>query len=310
MKKNHIKILGLSALFSSGFFYSFAGNGGNGNDKKAANDAKIEKALKTVAFYQDDIVKEVMKSIPSPVELSTIMKEINTDYDKSVLCNPDNAKKYNTEYKQALNLGLYSTDLGYASIYKKRQDALAYLNSVRDIAKELTLGNFFDAQSIKESNRMLENDSLVHYATVKFDEINGHLVNQSRQNVSILMLTGGWVEALHLAGKVYEKKPAAVLKEKIGEQKYALDQIIIILNLYSDKNQYKTIVSKMNDLQEIFNGIEVRYTAVPGGVQESYDKEGLPVFSGGEVSEVLITDKHIKEIKDLVGKIRAEIIEY
>jgi hypothetical protein len=67
--------------------------------------------------------------------------------------------------------------------------------------------------------------------TKNFNNINGYLQQQKRANLSILILTGGWLEALHITCQVVEKNPNNdALKERIGEQKIILENIMLLLS--------------------------------------------------------------------------------
>ena len=65
-------------------------------------------------------------------------------YNGSLLNQSDNLPKYNNNYKKALNLGVYGTDLGYTNIYGQNQDGIKYISSIKSLADELNIGQFFD----------------------------------------------------------------------------------------------------------------------------------------------------------------------
>src|SRR5687768_1496297 len=63
-------------------------------------------------------VNDILHRIPSPLEISVLLKESGRKYNAGFLNAPDNLSRYNTNYKRALNLGIYGTDLGYTNIYE------------------------------------------------------------------------------------------------------------------------------------------------------------------------------------------------
>src|SRR5688500_16735654 len=60
-------------------------------------------------------VNEILHRIPSPLEISVLLKESGKKYNSEFLNSPENLSRYNTNYKRALNLGIYGTDLGYTN---------------------------------------------------------------------------------------------------------------------------------------------------------------------------------------------------
>src|SRR5690606_27992983 len=116
---------------------------------------------------------------------------------------PDNSSRYNTNFKRALNLGIYGTDLGYTNIYEQTQDGVRYMSTIRGLANELNIGQFFEMETI---SRLVSNsndlDSLLLITTQNFNSINHYLQSERRSHLSVLLLTGGWLEALHIPCEV------------------------------------------------------------------------------------------------------------
>ena len=141
MEKKYLGILTLILILSYGK--------NNATDRVDENKEKAKKTL-TTTRQSGDIITEIIKSIPSPIEITSIVKSVEKNYRKQDL-NPHSAvSKYNTNYQKALNLGVYGTDLGFANIYGKNQDALDYLSSVRKLADGLSIGQFFDFATIRK----------------------------------------------------------------------------------------------------------------------------------------------------------------
>ncbi|NNE55999.1 MAG: hypothetical protein HKN32_08270, partial [Flavobacteriales bacterium] len=54
---------------------------------------------------RDETVKKIIYSIPSPVEMASLLQKSGVEFDSSILNPVDNSSKYSTAKKQALNLG-------------------------------------------------------------------------------------------------------------------------------------------------------------------------------------------------------------
>jgi len=273
--------------------------------EEVVDDAAVDPGSREIP---EEIINDIIQSIPSPLEISILIKDM-AEYNKSMLNNPDDVTKYNTQYKQALNLGVYGTDLGYANINGKNQHALSFLSSVKKLADGLSIGQFFDYNTIKklaESNNNL--DSLILTTTTNFEKINYNLRQQKREHLSILLLTGGWVEAVYLTVEVYKgmAEPNPLLREKIGEQKIVLDQILLVLDVYKKKPNFSTLINDLSELQKIYDQIEIETIYAPPTMKEV---NGTLVIVDNTTSTIKITDADIEKISSLIKSIRSKVIK-
>src|SRR5688572_25435127 len=94
-------------------------------------DAKVEIDLVSVNF-------------PSPNKLSKKLSGAGISYNKGLLNS--NGKSFSTKSSQAIGLGMYGSDLGYACAFNSQQDALNYLQDIGKLADALGIGTAFDAE--------------------------------------------------------------------------------------------------------------------------------------------------------------------
>jgi hypothetical protein len=276
----------------------FASNGLNDCPAPVVNAIEIRQ--------DNSIIKEIIESIPSPVELSMVIKDQEGLYSKTYLNPTANESKYNTSFKQALNLGIYGTDLGFANIYGRYQDITSYLNVVQGLAEDLSIGQFFEIEQLRKLAESQNNiNQLIAETTSNFDKINFHLREQNRDNLSILMLTGGWVESLYLTTRVYEKSKNEVIREKIGEQQVVLGQIMLVLDMYKSNPEFADLVNDLHKLEDVYSQIEME-TTYGEATQELVD--GQLVAVGGSSSTVNITDADVQSISSIVRSIRNKMI--
>ncbi|MDO1446069.1 hypothetical protein Q0590_07395 [Rhodocytophaga aerolata] len=279
------------------------------NNKQPSEQAfldSLDNAKVQTPPVSKEVLGDIIQSIPSPLEISSLIKNSGVKYDKNVLNSTNNLSNYNTNYKRALNLGIYGTDLGYANIYSQNQDALHYLDAVRTTADGLSIGQFFDFNTIRSLATNSNNlDSLLLITTTNFEKINKHLQEQERSNLSILILTGGWLEALHLTCAVENKYPSQTFKERIGEQKVILDQLLLLLSFYNQDANIQSLIADLTDLQKQFEKVEVTYT-----YQESTMKEvdGVLMVVDNSTKKINMTPEDLKSIQAAASAIRNKII--
>ena len=249
---------------------------------------------------------EILSNImPSPVELSALIKDVGAAYDKSILNSSDKAEGYSSKFARALNLGVYSTDLGYAAIYKQNTDAFMYLNSVRKIAESLSIGKYINYANI--TKLALENDlnALLDETTRTFEKINGHFQKNDNDKLSVVMLVGGWIESLYLTCEVAKKKKSKTLDTRIAEQQLVLKQLMPILKKYTGADMVK-LTADLAQLEKLYGNLKIDYkegktsTKEVGGVLEVVDNN---------TSEIKINPNDLKMILDTTAKIRKKIVK-
>lgn len=256
----------------------------------------------------EEVIGDILQGIPAPLEISVLLKESGKKYNGSYLNSPDNLSKYNSNYKRALNLGVYGTDLGYTNIYEQNQDGIKYMASIKELADGLNIGQFFEIETIGRLATNSKNlDSLLLITTQNFNSINHYLQTQSRANLSVLLLTGGWLEALHIVCEVAKSNPEnKELQETVGEQKVILENIMLLLSFYKDSDpNMASLLTEMQELKKSFDKVNITYT-----YKESTFEivDGVMVIKDNSTSTIDITPKDVEDISTITQSIRTKII--
>ncbi|MDR6239034.1 hypothetical protein [Aureibacter tunicatorum] len=295
-------------------FFSILAFYGCGNDGKKNNDDQaFINSLDSMTLEQptvsEEVVGDIIQQVPTPLEISFLIKNSGAKYTNEILNNSDKVTSYNSNFKKAINLGIFGTDLGYANIYNENQDALDYLTSIKSLSNDLNIGQFFDFKTIKRLATNSQNlDSLLLITTKNFNKINSHLQDNRRANLSVLILTGGWLEALHVTNQVYASNLAnEELKEKIGEQKIVLDNIVLLVDYY--KNTDPNIADLSTDLKllsDAYSGVDFEYD-----YQEPkfVERDGQLVIEDNSTTIVKVSQEQIQDITKIVEQIRNKLID-
>ena len=282
------------------------------DSKKKIDETAYNRSVDTTTTegpaISEEVIGSIIQQIPSPLEISVLLKESGTQYDRSLLNSPENISKYNSNYRKSLNLGIYGTDLGYTNIYEQNQDGLDYMAAIKELADGLSIGQFFDIETIGRLATNSKNlDSLLLITTQNFNNINRYLQEQNRANLSVLLLTGGWLEAMHITCQVSAKDPGnKELQETIGEQKIILENIVLLLSFYNevDKNM-ASLLEDMKTLQAEYENIEIIKTYKESTFEVV---DGVMVIKDNSSSEIKITEENVNKIKDVINSIRKKII--
>ncbi len=278
------------------------------NSGKKTDDQEFLNSLDSTqqVGVDEEVINSILDQIPSPLEISVLLKQSGSKYDASLLNNPDNISKYNSNYEKALNLGVYGTDLGYSNIYEKNIEGINFISSIKSLADDLSIGQFFDIQTIGKlaaNNKNL--DSLILITTLNFNHINHYLQTQGRDNLSVLLLTGGWIEALQITSQVTAKNPSKELFEKIGEQKIILEQIMLLFSFYTDDANMAGLLKELEHLKAAYEKININYTYKESSMEIV---EGVAVIKDNSTTTIDITEQNVEEIRSIVNSIRTKII--
>lgn len=255
----------------------------------------------------EEVINSILDQIPSPLEISLLLKESGSKYNPELLNSTNNLPKYNSNYRKALNLGVYGTDLGYTNIYGQNQDGIKYISSIKSLADDLNIGQFFDVETIGRLATNSKNlDSLLLITTLNFNHINHYLQSQSRDNLSVLLLTGGWLEAMQITCQAAAKNPDnKELQEKIGEQKIILEQILLLFSFYEGDENMSSLHTDLKQLKAAFDKININYTYKESTMEIV---NGVAVIKDNSTTTIDITPQNVEEIKNLTNSIRNKII--
>jgi hypothetical protein len=283
-----------------------------GSSDKKTDEQDFMQALDSAASdtptISEEAIGDILQRIPSPLEISVLLKESGRKYDAGILNNPNNLSKYNTNYKRALNLGVYGTDLGYTNIYEQNQDGLKYISSIKSLADGLNIGQFFDVETIGRLAANSRNlDSLLLITTQNFNSINAYLQSQNRANLSVLLLTGGWIEALHIVCAVAQNNlDNQQLRETIGGQKIILENIILLLSFYKDQDEnMASLLTDLEALKRAYDNVKITYIYKESTFEVV---DGVMVIKDNSSSSIEITSEDITNIGNLTDSIRNKII--
>lgn len=280
---------------------------GSKTDEQAMLDSLEATEIKGPSI-SEEVIDDLLQEIPSPLEISVLLKSSGKKYDLTYLNPADNISKYNNNYQKALNLGIYGTDLGYTNIYEKNQDGLKYMSSIKSLANDLNIGQFFDIETIGRLATNSKNlDSLLLITTQNFNSINRYFQEMRRSNLSVLLLSGGWLEAMHITCNVAVTDPKnKELQEKIGEQKIILEKVMKLLSFYkeSDKNM-ASLLADLEVLKKVYDNVTITYVYKESTFEV---KDGVMVIKDNSTTTVAITPEQVSEIKNITSTIRNKII--
>jgi hypothetical protein len=273
-----------------------------GGDKKDAEKDDVIEVQDTIKTAVLNLNGELF-SVPSPVQTALLIQKSGISYDKSVLSTSNKVNTYSTDYSRAFNLGIYGADLGYVSLYNQTQDALGYLAAIKQLSDKLGISAAFDAATMERIQKNITNkDSMMALVGLAYRSSDAYLKNNQRNDISTLILAGGWLESMHFSVLAYKTKPGEAIRERIAEQKQALNSLVKIMSSNST-SEVAEISTMLSDLAKIYNDVQLKYTYVEP-VTDTLKK----MTYINSTTQVLITDEQLNLISNKVLEIRNKIV--
>jgi len=165
------------------------------------------------------------------VDMSKLFKVEGSVFNLSYLNPAGNVSSYLVAGKKALNLGVYAVDLTYIRSYDQMEKARAYFDAMRKLSGDLGIPNDFVLKmSDRFDKNMNQKDSLMKLAHEIYKTTEAYLKKNDRGSSSLLIILGGWTEALYISTKIAQEVPANTeILTKIADQKSSLTELLAVL---------------------------------------------------------------------------------
>jgi len=261
----------------------------------------IDETLIDLETYMSTAIGGKIFSIPSPIQMSILLKEEIGIFNSEMITDPSVISKYSTTHKKALNMGDYGADLGYATIFENNTTAVSYLATIESLAEDLSISGAFDESLM---NRFIDNgnnqDSMLVIMSDAYRSGDEFLKNNKQHDVATLILTGGWIESLYFATASYPYKSSQEIANRIGEQRSSLLNIIELLELHNTEDYYTELIGMLKDLKVDFDLIEYSYkyvkpkTNIEEGITHVKSKTSV-VIKEDVMASIIAKVKEIRE---------------
>ena len=254
--------------------------------------------------YINDTPKAIFYGLYSPVEVSTILSDVELEYKPEYFLPTEWAKEYSSSSKLAIGLGLYGADFSMIKMFSNTEDAIKYMEAISILSEKLGVPpELLNEFSQRVGSNISNIDSLSMIAFETFSEVSDYLVDSGREHSMSLILLGGWTEGLYIAMKYIEEdgKTDKKIIEKVIEHKYSLNFLMPML-----KNEYQDpIVAHyyrlLKVLQNHFDNLSISYKKN----QVEVDLENYIINSDWQ--QISYSKSELDLIKWIVSGIREEM---
>ncbi len=252
------KFFVLSAILSI-FIYALIGSCKKKEDQKVQNTVDSDSIELQTKIEQ---AKEIFYSLPAPNEVAELLtnKENDAYFNLDLLNKVQNSDKYVTQTARAYNLGVYSADLSYASLYEQNQTVINYMAICKTIAEDLGIIEAFDDSTINSLQENITNrDEVMRIISENFMNSDAYLQENHQQDIGAMILLGGWIQGMYIAVKLSDcnvkKNPKLI--SSILEQKLSLELTMKFLEDYKDFDGLNKFYKEINELYEIYQNTPI-----------------------------------------------------
>ena len=296
-------IIIVSFLF---IFFISCGDSDHSDSQDLLTDFEFADSLTSQVIISEKIIDDMIHSIPSPIEMTSLILESGAEFDDKILIDPDRVDNYATAHSKAIALGMFGTELGYLNIYGKTMISVEYLTAVRSLARDLRVEQFFDFHTLKrladESDNM---DSLINVTTQGFSRMDAYLREQKRTKASVMIVAGTFIEGLFIATQIRAKTVNDQLTERIGEQKMSLNNMIVMFEVYKSDPEVEKLVVDFNELKTLYDQVQIITTY---GEPITKEVDGMLVIEDQSTSEVKMAEELLTQIIVKTKELRTKII--
>lgn len=237
------------------------------NDSRKQSQQKAMDELNVEDVILDEEELTVNYKIPSPLEMFVRMQKRNVPFNMELPNKPSNASRYVTQYQQAVNMGVYASDMAYCCIVGNSQHTLEYFNLVKNLSVEIGL---YEGINKELADRVLDNlsetDTLISVTSDSYHDVVTYIEEQGLADIQCLVVASAWIESLYLC--LMPMKQNALTDddmELIQDHQVLLENLIELL----DQNKQSGNVAKLlEELQLIQSVYDVTYQNADGKVTQ------------------------------------------
>ncbi len=206
----------------------------------------------------EENVREFVYPLPTAFEVTDMLNRIDAAYILDI-CNPkENVDKYVTEAKRAVNMGVYSADLCYASTYNQQSNVMDYTQTIRALIDALDMTRAVDPElATKMEDNENNKEGMTELISNSFYDSYDYLNRNGRGPVSLMIVAGSWVEGLyiatHISQETFENKEMVKI---LLSQKEPLEKLVKLLDEVQGEPNVTGLRQALQPLYNIYSNVD------------------------------------------------------
>lgn len=281
--------------------------GCKGGKKAPQEEIPVTSPQDNAAVLQDiKKAEKIFNALPSPLESAQLIKSAGAKFNGALLNPVKNQTSYVTNKAMALNLGVYTCDLSFASLYEQTNLLLDYMNAAKKMADGLGILDAISQEDIDKLEENINNSEVImDVVSQTFMNSNSYLEDNGQPATAAMVLVGGWIEGLYISTQMVEMKEfdGNKLVSRIIDQKLSIDILMDLLNSSKGNPAVDELVVQVAKLKAVFDKINIKSSPV----RTEYDQASNTTVLKSEV-QTDMTPPVFQELAKIVAEIRNSFV--
>ena len=280
----------------------------SGGSKAQEEELTVNIPENNEAVYEDiKQAERIFNALPSPLESAMLIKSSGARFDEGLLNSVDNVSNYVTNKDMALNLGIYTCDLSFASMYEQTQLIINYMNAAKRMADGLGILKAIEQSTIDRLEENINNTEVImEIVSETFMNSNSYLEDNGQPAIAAMVLVGGWFEGLYISTQLVDMDDfnGNKLVSRIIDQKLSIGILYSLLEGSKGNPAVDELMAQVSILKSVFDKISI--TTSP--IRPEFDKASNTTVLKSEVKTDM-TPAVFKELAATVGEIRNSFVK-
>ncbi len=210
---------------------------------------------------------DMIGQMPNPSDVPALLQRSDISFDGALVNNAEKAQDYTlTNDKAAMNLGVYSTDLGYLCVYGQADQALSYFKASQSLVNKIGIAGAFEQEMLNRFEENLANKDTLLILVDQSSSLAREFLNENESyNTSALIVTGSFIEGLYIATASVANYPDESFKDElmvsmmteIADQQTSLEGLLALIGKLEDGSSAKDMESALQELLKEFQELDL-----------------------------------------------------
>ena len=278
------------------------------NRRHTVEDVTIDWADLVMDSTYVNIARKVFYALPTPIEMTLLIKNSGIPWRPVLLNDPVNASKYLSSQKMALNFGVYTTNLTYSGLFEQSQMVLRYKLAISQLIEGLGLQSAINTNTMQLIEQNInDKDMILRIIADTYASCAAFLDEGDRYYLVLAILAGGWVESMYIATNTLNENLLAneeMINQLVIDQLFTFDIMWKVMSDFKDLPGVDELISSFSGLAQLFDKIGVHQTP---NVVTSEDNADVSVIASN--SAIDITPKDFENIRIQIQILRDNFIQ-
>lgn len=269
----------------------------------ASNDVK-EVAIDIDAEGEEEVINEIVYTIPSPQEQFDQLQMLGGDMNASLAHDISVSSNYTTVEEKALAFGVYSADAAYMMRYDQGKKVfMDYVAVLENLGDRLGISQMYGEDFIEEIEELSDDaEALFELSSDNIISVYNNMIENDKGVELSLILAGGWIQAMYILFETCGSFEGDLLiQELIKDEQLVLHNLMLLLSDYTDNETVAMVYDQLMELDNIYDDLDCESTEV-----EVKKLEGSRTLFGG--ASCVFTETVFNNMHKFIKALRSEIV--